>query len=128
MRKYMTKYLLLIALSGAGAVACSSSTTPAGMGGAGGHATGGAGGTSTGGAGGTSTGGVGGAATGGAGGTSSGGTGGATGGAGGATGGAGGAGGIAGAGAVNAAIINATTTGGITPTRTAPTVVYPACP
>jgi hypothetical protein len=103
MRNSMTKFFLVVALAGFTAGACSSSSNPAGAGGAGGHAAGG-----TTGAGGTS-------ATGGTGGS------GGTTGSGGAAGGTTGAGGAAGAGVVNTNLLNAPTTSvGIPPTRTVP--------
>jgi hypothetical protein len=105
MCRRLTKFLLVVALAGVGVTACSSGTNGTGVGGVGGHATGGGAGT-------TSSGGAGGASGGGTGGSPAGGSGGS---------------GAGGAAAVNAAILNAPTSGGITPTRTVPTVVYPTC-
>ena len=110
MSKHLKNFFLVVALSGFGAMACSSGTNNSATGGAGG-------------VGGAGTGGAAGAA-----GSGAGGSGGAGGGTGGSTAAVCPGAGVGGASAMNLAIVNAATTGGITPTRTAPTFTPATCP
>ncbi len=145
MSNHLKKFFLVVALSGFGAVACSSGTSNGGTGGSsaggkgggtGGVAAGGGGGHATGGAaGGAATGGAaGGAATGGAAGGAAGAAGSGAGGAGGGTGGTTAAtcpgAGVGGASAMNLAIINAAPATGViaATSRTAPTFTSASCP